>query len=367
MKNKLEIIKENFNRLVVEKEIINEAGGDVSREVIDLLISKVARAGESTLPKEILTITDKNGIKQVIKNEWYVKLMSKENLTQNELNLIHSINKNIVNEIGTAEIANVIRNSTKNLDSFTAEMAQDAYLTKFFDKNTAKSVENELKGIKPPITNVNVTVPPEIQKNLNQIADEIYKSGNLNNLSSWGFSKEELKQLEHLLRLKKNANSIRLADELTNSEIQINKAKKELLDAETKLANVRGEGERNALKTKKREVWKKLISLNKKKIIIGLAIYTYLFGIEKVVSIVKKVINNYGIFSGAKKENNTQPIEQTYKNNSLEDIKDFIFKKNPKYKEYEDKIKFNKVGDTWYITGNKTVSYKFENGKYIKQ
>jgi hypothetical protein len=376
MKNKLEIIKENFNRLVVEKEFINEAGGDVSREVIDLLISKVARAGESTLPKEILTITDKNGIKQVIKNEWYIKLMSKENLTQNELNLIHSINKNIVNEIGTTEIANVIRNSTKNLDSFTAEMAQDAYLTKFFDKNTAKSVENELKGIKPkvskprkPRTKADVKVPPAIEKNLNQVADKIYKGQNLNSAIKWDVSPEEMAKINQLVKMKGDGNAIRLNNELIESNKELVQARKNLVDTEAQLNQTRDVAKREELKIKKRKFWLDIVKITKYKILVTLGIYIALFGWKDLIPVAGKIINGESIIWGESifdkfKSNDS---EQTYKNNSLEDIKDFIFKKNPKYKEYEDKIKFNKVGDTWYITGNKTVSYKFENGKYIKQ
>ena len=98
--------------------IINEASGE--GELADLLISKLVKTGEKSLPKEIAGYTTENGVKGVYKVDYFKALLTKGELSVEEKRILHSINKNIVEKVGSDVFTTAIKSVTKNLDELEA-------------------------------------------------------------------------------------------------------------------------------------------------------------------------------------------------------------------------------------------------------
>ena len=141
MKKKLLEEIEKFKKLSGVK-IINEATGE--SELADLLISKLVKTGEKNLPKEIASYTTENGVKGVYKVDYVKALLTKGELSVEERRILQSINKNIVEKVGSDVFTTAIKEATQGLDNLTALALEEKILKDYFDNNTRVIIEKRL-------------------------------------------------------------------------------------------------------------------------------------------------------------------------------------------------------------------------------
>ena len=129
--------------------VINEGSGE--GEFADLLISKLVKTGEKNLPKEIASYTTENGVKGVYKVDYFKALLTKGELSVEERRILQSINKNIVEKVGSDVFTTAIKEATSGLDNLTALALEEKILKDYFDDNTRVIIEKRLN----PTGNVN--------------------------------------------------------------------------------------------------------------------------------------------------------------------------------------------------------------------
>jgi len=110
---KKQLIEEinNFRRL--SGLLIKESGGE--KALADVIISTIVKSGEKILPKEIGTFTTKAGTKAVLNVATYRSLLTKTTLSVEEKEILSTINKNIIREMGEDIFVNAIKEATKGL------------------------------------------------------------------------------------------------------------------------------------------------------------------------------------------------------------------------------------------------------------
>lgn len=151
---------ENFKRLSGVK-VINEASGE--GELADLLISKLVKTGEKNLPKEIAGYTTENGVKGVYRVDYFKALLTKGELSVEEKRILQSINKNIVEKVGSDVFTTAIKEATQGLDNLTALAFEEKILKDYFDDNTRSIIEKRLNPtlVSPATTTTPSTNPYE--------------------------------------------------------------------------------------------------------------------------------------------------------------------------------------------------------------
>jgi hypothetical protein len=132
--------------------VINEGSGE--GEFADLLISKLVKTGEKNLPKEIASYTTENGVKGVYKVDYFKALLTKGELSVEERRILQSINKNIVEKVGSDVFTTAIKEATSGLDNLTALVLEEKILKDYFDDNTRAIIEKRLNllSTSTPIT-----------------------------------------------------------------------------------------------------------------------------------------------------------------------------------------------------------------------
>ena len=120
-------------------QILNEGG---EGDIIDVILSKVARAGEDAFNGEIGTIVS-NGRKIIVKPSYYSKIMAKETLSTDEENLVRTINSKIAAQLGVNQIGQLLKQTIKGMDASGSYYVIENYLDRF-DANTARQIRGTL-------------------------------------------------------------------------------------------------------------------------------------------------------------------------------------------------------------------------------
>lgn len=225
--------------------LIKESGGE--KALADILIAKLVKSGEKALPKEIGTFTTKAGSKAVLNADAYRNLLTKATLTSEEKNTLHTINKNIVREIGSDVFISAIKEVTKGMGRLEAITLENKIINEFFDDATGDTIrrslnvgqlktdEPEVNTPRPQTLRVN-TEPPagmddiisvgqksEIRKEM----DDFVK-GNLDYATISQVSKEDITKMSQIQKLRENETGLKVLEEKA-------KAEKDLIETEKKL------------------------------------------------------------------------------------------------------------------------------------
>jgi hypothetical protein len=340
---KKQLIEEinNFRRL--SGLLIKESGGE--KALADVIISTIVKSGEKILPKEIGTFTTKAGTKAVLNVATYRSLLTKTTLSVEEKEILSTINKNIIREMGEDIFVNAIKEATKGL-SRTETLAVEARLiTNLFDDTTGASIKKSLDAgrVKPqpepqpdPQPRVDdegpvirweddlvLDIPPIIddiltieQKNavVREVEDVIRGQISMDELAR--INAAELQKISQLQKLRQNENGLELLKEKTRLQ-------KDLLDAQRRNAELVTKEKELGIKEKEieiahkknvndKEVAAKDIQLKKERAELNLArvnigksilltlgslwvlwvgIYVYNYGWSGVVGILKKLLS----------------------------------------------------------------------------
>lgn len=330
---KKQLIEEinKFKRLTGVR-ILNEEGGE--RALADLLISRLVKTGEKTLPKEIGSFTSKTGVKSVLNVQAYKNLLTKGALNAEEKDLLHTINKNIVREVGVDVFVSSIKVVTKDMGTLEAIALENKILKDFFDEATGNTIKSSLNigGLKPeapkpaeptsPLPEIKVSAPPmpevagkilsvEQQNALRKEINDVIKGGlNIEELER--ITKAELEKISQIQKLKENEIGLKLLEEKSALEKQLMEAQKRNADISTREKELaikekemamqhQSDANKIDLQTKKSDLRLKKIQNIKEKILILLSLKTiifivlvYLFGWNSVWSAVKTFFSGDG-------------------------------------------------------------------------
>ena len=316
-------------------QVLKEESGE--RGLAELLISRLVKAGEKTLPKEIGSFTSKTGVKSVLNVQAYKNLLTKDVLNVEEKDLLHTINKNIVREYGAEFFTKSIKEVTKNMGSLEAVALENKILKNFFDEATSNSIKSSLNigaikpeapkpaepsGLKPETPTIKVSAPPmpgvageilsvEQQNVIRKEINEVIKGG-LNVEELTRITKGELEKISQIQKLKENEIGLKLLEEKAALEKQLMEAQKRNADIATrekelaikeKEMAMKHQTDANAidLKSKKSDLRLKRTQTTKEIILILLSLKTviiivciYLFGWNSVWSAVKTFFSGDG-------------------------------------------------------------------------
>lgn len=271
MKNQLIEEINNFRRL--SGILIKESGGE--KALADLLIGRLVKSGEKSLPKEIGSFTTKNGVKSVLNVDAYKNLLTKSVLSTEEKDVLHTINKNIVREFGVDIFVDAIKAVTKNMGTLEAIALENKILKEFFDTSTANTLKSSLNigQLKPetpepkpeprvddegPIVrwadDLVLDIPPVVddiltveQKNavIREVEDVIRGEISMDELARINAS--ELQKISQLQKLRENETGLELLKEKTRLE-------KELLETQRRNADLIAKEKELAIKEKEMEI-----------------------------------------------------------------------------------------------------------------
>lgn len=269
---KKQLIEEinNFRRL--SGLLIKESGGE--KALADVIINAIVKSGEKLLPKEIGTFTTKAGTKAVLNVTTYRSLLTKTTLSVEEKELLSTVNKNIIREMGEDIFVNAIKEATKGL-SRTETLAVEARLiVNLFDDTTGASIKKSLDAgrVKPqpqpePEPRVDdegpvirweddlvLDIPPVIdniltveQKNavIREVEDVIRGEISMDELAR--INAAELQKISQLQKLRENETGLELLKDKTRLE-------KDLLDAQRRNADLIAKEKELAIKEKEMEI-----------------------------------------------------------------------------------------------------------------
>lgn len=328
MKNQLIEEINNFRRL--SGILIKESGGE--KALADLLIGRLVKSGEKSLPKEIGSFTTKNGVKSVLNVDAYKNLLTKSVLSTEEKDVLHTINKNIVREFGVDIFVDAIKAVTKNMGTLEAIALENKILKEFFDTSTANTLKSSLNigQLKPetpvddvgPVVrwaddiNIDVTPPPIVNQFIEQpmierIEREFsdFVSGNLDYNTISRISMDDLNKMNQIQKLTENQKGLellaeknRLQKKLAEEQLEIAKLKKEeaALDLQLKkdANNLELKSKKQELRLKSFQIFESAAgTVNRLKwfIIVGLII---LFGVGSALTLGKKVLFGDGVLGG---------------------------------------------------------------------
>jgi hypothetical protein len=89
----------------LKKTILKEASGE--GEIADLILRKIMRAGERSLPKDVGEFVY-NGVKQTLHADRYMAMMESSTLNATEKDILKGINEKIIRKIGAEEYDKVV-------------------------------------------------------------------------------------------------------------------------------------------------------------------------------------------------------------------------------------------------------------------
>jgi hypothetical protein len=173
---KKELIEEINKIKKLSCTLINENSGE--KALADILIGRLVKSGEKTLPREIATFTTKNGAKAFLNVEGYRKLLTKGVLTSEEKKILHTVNKNIVKEMGAEIFIVAIKDVTKGLGRLESIALENKILDEFFDEVTSDTIKSSLNigRLKPDTPNLDVKTFREISSTLDAAVTKEYNS-----------------------------------------------------------------------------------------------------------------------------------------------------------------------------------------------
>lgn len=327
---KKQLIEEinNFRRL--SGILIKESGGE--KALADLLIGRLVKSGEKSLPKEIGSFTTKNGVKSVLNVDAYKNLLTKSVLSGEERDVLHTINKNIVRELGTDIFVDAIKAVTKNMGTLEAIALENKILKEFFDTSTANTLKSSLNIGKlkpetpePPVDDkspvifvddIDVTPPPIVsqfieQPTIERIEREFsdFVSGNLDYNTISRISMDDLNKMNQIQKLTENQKGLellaeknRLQKKLAEEQLEIARLKKEEAAVDLQLKkdvnNLELKAKKQELRLKSFQIAESAagtVSKLKWFIIVGLII---LFGVGSALTLGKKVLFGGGVLGG---------------------------------------------------------------------
>ena len=134
--------------------LINENTGE--KALADILISRLVKTGEKALPREIGTFTTKTGTKAVLNVSAYKNLLTKSVLNADEKKLLHTINKNIVKDMGGEFFVTAIKDVTKGLGRLESIALESKILNEFFDATTSEVIKSTCSSFLSPINSNNL-------------------------------------------------------------------------------------------------------------------------------------------------------------------------------------------------------------------
>lgn len=307
--------------------LINENSGE--KALADILISRLVKTGEKALPKEIGTFTTKAGTKGVLNAEGYKNLLTKGVLNSEEKQVLHTVNKNIVREMGVDIFVTAIRDVTKGLGRLESIALENKIVNEFFDEATGNTIKSSLNigKLKPeneptgpqsgtPVIKVNTAPPAGIDEILSiqqtsQIRKEMsdFVSGNLDYATINQVSKEDLSKMSQIQKLRENESGLKVLEEKAKAEtalIEADKKLKELALKEKELdiklkqdkGNVELLNQKQDLKLKKAQTMKVRLGIlwELKWWIVGAAVL--LFGYKAFWPSVKKVLFGESVLKG---------------------------------------------------------------------
>lgn len=338
---KKQLIEEinNFRRL--SGLLIKESGGE--KALADVIINAIVKSGEKILPKEIGTFTTKAGTKAVLNVTTYRSLLTKTTLSVEEKELLSTVNKNIIREMGEDIFVNAIKEATKGL-SRTETLAVEARLiVNLFDDTTGASIKKSLDAgrVKPqpqpepeprvddegPVirweNDLVLDIPPVIDNILTveqkeavtrEVEDVIRGGINMDELSR--INTIEIEKISKLQKLRQNENGLELLKEKTRLQKELAESQKrnaELATKEKELSIKQKELEIQHQKNlNDKQIEKESISIKKERAqlaesrvnigknilltigslwVLWTAIYVYNYGWSGVFGILKKFLS----------------------------------------------------------------------------
>lgn len=150
----------------LKPKILNEASG--GGEIADLILRKIMRAGERSLPKEVGEFTY-NGVKQVLHADQYVRMMESSTLSTAEKNILKEINEKIIRRVGAEEydrIVNDVLQRTYNNATQRAYIKSKWYSDLASEGKISQTTMRELEGAHVG-SSTTTPIPPNSNSNTN--------------------------------------------------------------------------------------------------------------------------------------------------------------------------------------------------------
>lgn len=267
---KKQLIEEinNFRRL--SGLLIKESSGE--KALADVIINAIVKSGEKMLPKEIGTFTTKAGTKAVLNVVTYRNLLSKTVLNLEEKQLLHTINKNIITEMGEDIFVNAIKQATKGLSRTETVAVETRLIGNLFDDTTGASIKKSIDSgrVKPqpspeprvdddgPVVvwenDLVLNIPP-IVDNILTVEQKNAVVREVDDVIRGGISMDELARI-NALELQKISKLQKLRENETGLELLKEKARleKDLLDAQRKNAEMVAKEKELSIKQKEIEI-----------------------------------------------------------------------------------------------------------------
>jgi hypothetical protein len=130
----------------LKKTILKEASGE--GEIADLILRKIMRAGEKSLPKDVGEFVY-NGVKQTLHADRYMAMMESSTLNATEKDILKGINEKIIRKIGAEEydkVVNDVLQRTYNNSTQRAYIKSKWYSDLQREGKISNSTMRELEG-----------------------------------------------------------------------------------------------------------------------------------------------------------------------------------------------------------------------------
>jgi hypothetical protein len=317
---KKQLIEEILRFKKLSGVLLNENSGE--KALADIVIARLVKTGEKSLPKEIGTFTTTSGTKGVLSADGYRSLLTKSVLSAEEKKTLHSINKNIVREIGIDVFVTAIKDVTKNMGRLEAVALENKIINEFFDATTGNTLKSSLNigSLKPEIEldipEFSIAPPVVIDDILtvgqkNQIRKEMddFVQGNLDYNTINQVSKEDLSKISQIQKLKENDTGLKLLEEKAKLEKELmveDRKLKELTIKEKEIdiklkqdkGNVELQKEKQGLKKLVAETWKARLGIlwELRWLIIGVIVF--LVGWKAVLPVLKNILTGKSALDG---------------------------------------------------------------------